>query len=93
LSRPKIIKNLKIKHPKLNNVHLEMIIDTFFSSIEEALLNHKSVFIRGFGTFFVKEIKENRYGRNPKTSEVIYIPKKNKIRFRASNKFKEFINQ
>ena len=41
----------------------------------------------------VKEIKENRYGRNPKTSEVIYIPKKNKIRFRASNKFKEFINQ
>ena len=30
---------------------------------------------------------------NPKTGEVIYIPKKNKIRFRVSKKFKEFLNQ
>ena len=93
MSRPEIIKNLKIKHPKLSNLHLEMVIDTFFQSIEDALINNKSVELRGFGTFFVRKINENPSGRNPKTGEVIYIPKKNKIRFRASKKFKEFLNQ
>ena len=56
-------------------------------------MQRKSVELRGFGTFFVKEIKEKHSARNPKTGEVIYVPKKNKIRFRASKKFKAFLNQ
>ena len=28
-----------------------------------------------------------------KTGEMIYVPKKNKIRFRISKKFKKFLNQ
>ena len=83
----------KNKHPKLNKLQFESIIDTFFKSIEDALKEKKSVFLRGFGTFFVKEIKEKYSARNPKTGELIYVPKKNKIRFRASKKFKDFINQ
>ena len=93
MSRPDLIKQLKSKHPKLNNLQLESIIDTFFQSIEDSLKEKKSVFLRGFGTFFVKEIKEKYSARNPKTGELIYVPKKNKVRFRASKKFKEFINQ
>tara|TARA_X000001036_G_C20254810_1_gene633648 strand:+ start:233 stop:514 length:282 start_codon:yes stop_codon:yes gene_type:complete len=93
LSRPKLIKQLKSKHPKLTKSQIELIIDTFFDSIFGALMQRKSVELRGFGTFFVKEIKEKHSARNPKTGEVIYVPKKNKIRFRASKKFKEFLNQ
>ena len=93
MSRPELIKQLKSKHPKLNKSQLEIIIDTFFQSIENALQKKQSVFLRQFGTFFVKEIKEKHSARNPKTGEVIYVPKKNKIRFRASKKFKAFLNQ
>ena len=93
MSRPELIKQLKSKHPKLNNSQLEVIIDTFFKSIEDALLEKKVVFIRSFGTFFIKEIKESHNLRNPRTGELIYRPKRNKVRFRASKKFKEFINQ
>jgi len=93
LSRPDLIKQLKLKHPKLNNLQLESIIDTFFKSIEDALKEKKSVFLRGFGTFFIKEIKEKYSARNPRNGKLIYVPKKNKVRFRASKKFKEFINQ
>ena len=93
MSRPDLIKQLKLKHPKLNNLQLESIIDTFFKSIEDALKEKKSVFLRGFGTFFIKEIKEKYSARNPKTGELIYVPKKNKVRFRASKQFKEFLNQ
>ena len=93
MSRPDLIKKLKTKHPKLNKLQLESIIDTFFQSIEDSLKEKKSVFLRGFGTFFVKEIKEKYSARDPRNGKLIYVPKKNKVRFRASKKFKEFINQ
>jgi len=93
LSRPDLIKKLKTKHPKLNKLQLESIIDTFFQSIEDSLKEKKSIFLRGFGTFFVKEIKEKYSARDPRNGKLIYVPKRNKVRFRASKKFKEFINQ
>ena len=93
MSRPELIKKLKTKHPELNINHLEIIIDTFFKCISDALKNKKTIFLRGFGTFFIKEIKEKYSARNPKTGELIYVPKKNKVRFRASKKFKKLLNQ
>ncbi len=93
MSRPEIIKKLKEKHPKLDNLQLEKIFDIFFKNIATALENKRSIELRGFGTFFIKEIKENYSARNPKTGEMIYVPKKNKVRFRASKKFKEFLNE
>ena len=93
MSRPEIIRELKKKHPKHNKLQLETIIDTFFKSIEEALMKKRPIELRGFGTFFIKEIKEKYSARNPKTGELIYVPKKNKVRFRASKQFKEFLNQ
>jgi|TARA_X000001036_G_scaffold18362_1_gene15475 nucleoid DNA-binding protein len=93
LSRPDLIKKLKTKHPKLNKLQLESIIDTFFQSIEDSLKEKKSIFLRGFGTFFVKEIKEKYSARDPRNGKLIYVPKRNKVRFRASKKFKDFINQ
>ncbi len=93
MSRPELINRLKEKHSNLTKFQLEKIIDTFFESIESALIDKKTIELRGFGTYFVKEIKEKYSARNPKTGELIYVPKKNKIRFRASKKFKEFLNQ
>ena len=93
MSRPELIKQLKNKHPKLSNTQIDEIIDFFFESIKDSLIKKQSVELRSFGTFFVKEIKEKYSARNPKTGELIYVPKKNKIRFKASKKFKEFLNK
>jgi integration host factor subunit beta len=93
LSRPELIKKLKIKHPKLNKSQLENIIDIFFNTIENSLKEKNSVELRDFGTFFIREIKEKYSARNARTGEMIYVPKKNKVRFRASKKFKHFLNQ
>ena len=43
-----------------------------------------------FGTFFVKEIKEKFYSRNPKTGEIIYVPKKKKLDSGLVKSFKNF---
>ena len=92
MSRPELIKQLKQKNPELNQSDLETVIDTFCESIEKALKNNSYIELRDFGTFFVKKVKEKHSARNPKTGELIYVPEKNKVRFRASKKLKEFIN-
>ncbi len=93
MSKQKIIKNLKNKYPKLNESELQKIYEIFCKSLQSALLNKRNVEIRGFGTFFVKETKEKFSARNPKTGELIYVPKKNKVKFKPSKKLKQFINE
>ena len=75
--RPKLIRQLKQKNPKINQSETEAVIDTFYGSIEKALKEGKKIELRGFGTFFIKKIKEKYSARNPKTGELIYIPEKN----------------
>ena len=93
MSRQELIKQLKEKNPELNQSDLESVIESFNESFEKALLEGKKVELRGFGTFFVKKIKEKYSARNPKTGELIYVPEKNKVRFKASKILKKFINQ
>ena len=93
MSRSEIIKQLKIKNPKLNIIELEKVLDSFAESIEKALREGRNIELRGFGTFFVKKIKEKHSARNPKTGEIIYVPEKNKVRFKASKFLKKFINE
>ena len=92
MSRQELIRKLKKKHPVLNQNDLEIVIDNFGKSIEEALRLRKNIEIRGFGTFFIKKIKEKHSARNPKTGQLIYVPEKNKVRFRVSKKLHKYIN-
>ena len=73
MSKIEILKILKNKHPEITNKYLEKIFDVFIESISQSLVDKKSLEIRSFGTFFVKEIKEKKQARNPKTGEIIYI--------------------
>ena len=93
MSKPKIIQKLQNKHSNIGKKNLEKIFEVFFQQIAESLINKKTVEIRSIGTFFNKEIKEKKQARNPKTGENIYVPKRNKIRFRASKRLKELINK
>ncbi len=93
MSRQEIIKQLKIKYPELNRPEFEKIIEIFCSSIETALKKGEKVELRDFGSFFIKKIKEKHSARNPKTGEIIYVPERNKVRFRPSKKLKKFINK
>ena len=91
--RPKLIRQLKQKNPKINQSETEAVIDTFYGSIEKALKEGRKVELRSFGNFFIKRVKEKYSARNPKTGELIYIPEKNKVRFRASKNLKKIINE
>ena len=92
MSKQEIISNLKEKNPKLSNSELNEVLEIFSQGIKSALIGGKNVELRGFGTFFTKEINEKYSARNPKTGEKIYVPKKNKVRFKMSKKIRQLIN-
>ena len=92
MSRPKIIKKLKLKHPKLNRPQIEIIIDTFFQNIEDALTEKKTVYLRGFGTFLAKERKE-KTGRNISKNTTIIIPAHHIPSFKPAKVFKEEVKE
>lgn len=68
-----------------------LVVNTFFDSVKEALLNNQRVEIRGLGSFKIKEY-EGYTGRNPKTGKVVTVKPKNLPFFRAGKDLKEFVN-
>jgi len=66
-------------------------VNIFFSSIKQALEAGDKVEIRGFGSFLLKSY--NAYtGRNPKTGEKVFVPKKELPFFRAGKDLRERVN-
>ena len=93
MSKPQLVKKLIQKNPNLNLKESEELIDIFFDCIHQALIKKRNIELRGFGSFFIRKIKEKYSARNPKTGELIYVPEKNRVRFKASKKLKELINK
>ena len=70
----------------------ETLLEDILEIILKNIIEHKKVKIAKFGTFLLRK-KKQRIGRNPKTKEIKVISERNVILFKASNEFKEFINQ
>lgn len=68
-----------------------VVVNTFFDSIRQALLQDQRVEIRGLGSFKIKQY-QGYSGRNPKTGEIVSVAPKKLPFFRAGKELKEFIN-
>ncbi len=80
---------------KLNNFtkkDMELIVNSIFESIKDALARGEKVEIRGFGSFRVKERRE-RNGRNPRTGEEIKIESKKIPFFRVGKELRDRLNK
>lgn len=68
-----------------------MIVNIFFDSMRNSLLNNGRVEIRGFGSFKIKDY-EPYAGRNPKTGQSVAVTSKRLPFFRPGKELKESIN-
>lgn len=73
-----------------NKAGMTRAFNALFDSIKESVANGDRVTISGFGSFMVNDTNE-RQGRNPQTGEVITIPASKRIKFKASNTFKNAV--
>ena len=63
------------------------LVNALFETIKEALKAGESVNITGFGSFKVVQ-RAAREGRNPATGELIKVPARKVVRFKAGKELK-----
>jgi integration host factor subunit beta len=75
MTKSELVEHLADGDAGLNKKEAELIVNTIFDSIGDALVGGDRVEIRGFGSFSVRE-RDAREARNPKSGEVVRIPAK-----------------
>ena len=70
----------------------EVIVDTVFRCIIDALHRGEKIELRGFGSFRLRQ-REPRKGRNPKTGDRVDVPPKRVPYFKPGKDLKELINR
>ena len=76
----------------LTKKHSEVIVDTVFKSIIDALHRGEKIELRGFGSFRLRK-REPRKGRNPKTGDKVDVPPKRVPYFKPGKELKDLINR
>ncbi|MCZ6533079.1 MAG: integration host factor subunit beta [SAR324 cluster bacterium] len=90
MNKSQLIEKLSMATNQTNKV-AEGAVNIFFNNIKEALSAGDKVEIRGFGSFLLKSY--NAYtGRNPKTGEQVFVPKKELPFFRAGKDLRQKVN-
>src|SRR4029450_3184634 len=76
----------------LTKKHSEVIVDTVFKSIIDALHRGEKIELRGFGSFRLRK-REPRKGRNPKTGDKVAGRQKKVQYFKPGKELKKLINK
>jgi integration host factor subunit beta len=76
----------------LSKKHSEIIVETVFKSIIDALHRGEKIELRGFGSFRLRK-RESRKGRNPKTGDRVDVPPKRVPYFKPGKELKDLINR
>ena len=76
----------------LTKKHSEVIVDTVFKTIVEALHRGEKIELRGFGSFRLRR-RQPRKGRNPKTGDKVDVPPKKVPYFKPGKELKDLINK
>jgi integration host factor subunit beta len=91
VTKSELIEKVMQTHSMLNMKVSEIVVNTVFDSIEEALRDGDKVEIRGFGSFTIRE-RLAREARNPKSGEVVRISSKRTPFFKTGKELKERVN-
>ena len=90
--KSELIQRMAAANPHLYHRDLEMIVNTVFDEIVEALANGDRVELRGFGTFSTKH-RAARTGRNPRTGETVHVAEKAVPAFKMGKELRERLNK
>jgi integration host factor subunit beta len=80
-----------VRVTNVSKKHAEIIVNTVFSSIIDALRGEDKIELRGFGSFRVRR-RRPRQGRNPKTGDQVAVPEKRIPYFKPGKELKDLIN-
>ncbi|HLG28930.1 MAG TPA: integration host factor subunit beta [Candidatus Brocadiales bacterium] len=91
MTKADMIEKISEKVHSLTARETEVIVNSIFDSIKDALSRGDKVEIRGFGSFRLRD-RRMRVGRNPKTGAQVNVPAKKVPFFKAGKELKEFVD-
>jgi integration host factor subunit beta len=92
MTRSDLIAELAASNPHLRPADIELIVETIFDQITEALARGQRVELRGFGAFTVKS-RPARTGRNPRTGEAVPVEAKMRPFFTTGRDLRARVNR
>ena len=91
MTKAELVEKVSEKVDGLTKKQTEVIINTIFDSIKDALSTGDKIEIRGFCSFKIRSRKQ-REGRNPKTGSPVSVPAKKVPFFKAGKELKELVD-
>src|SRR3989304_2203899 len=91
MAKSGVVEGIAERTPHISKKDTEIVVNTIFESMTEALRRGQRIEIRGFGSFQVK-VREAREGRNPKTGEPVHISAKRTPFFKVGKELKEMVD-
>jgi integration host factor subunit beta len=91
MTKSGLIERVAVLTPHISKKDTEVVVNTIFDAMTDALRTGERIEIRGFGSFQVK-VREAREGRNPKTGEEVHIPAKRTPFFKVGKELKEMVD-
>ncbi|HEU5360442.1 MAG TPA: integration host factor subunit beta [Candidatus Deferrimicrobiaceae bacterium] len=91
MTKSDLVQTLSEKISTLTKKECEVIVDTVFHNMRDALHRGEKIEIRGFGSFTVR-VRRAKEGRNPKTGEKVFIPEKRIPFFKVGKELRELVN-
>ena len=91
MTKSDLIQLISEQRPSLSRREMELVVNTVFDEMRDALIEGDRIEIRGFGSFSVKQ-RESREGRNPKTGEVVEVPSKRVPYFKVGKELRERVD-
>ena len=91
MNKSDLVENISERLKNLSRKEVDLIIDTVFNKMTEALSKGDRIEIRGFGSFEVR-VRDSRQGRNPKTGDKVFVTTRRVPFFKVGKELKERIN-
>lgn len=91
MNKSDLIDGLTKRLPTMAGRDVEVIINTIFDSMTDALVRGDRIEIRGFGSFEVRTRKP-RLGRNPKTGSSVNVSERKVPFFKVGKELRERVN-
>jgi len=91
MTKSQLIQNLVSQAAHISQKDMEVIVNSIFDSMTDALKGGDRIELRGFGTFEVR-VREPRMGRNPKSGTQVSLSTRRVPFFKAGKELKEKLN-
>jgi len=91
VTKSELVADLARADSTLTRRHAEIVVNTIFDVMTEALVEGDRIEIRGFGSFQVR-LHSPRMGRNPKTGDSVPIASRRVPFFRVGKELRERVD-